>query len=234
MKYLHVALIFSLCASLAQAMPLRGLSGNYQEIAPGQFTQSRQIQGTRYGRVIYYAPVPRPITIDFRKKGRPASYKTPVASRTSSLKSAVAKRKKSLSRASSKRRQSVTGLAARQRAALANLLAGGSGNTITRVRVDRGRTSNEARRADVPTRTYSKNTVARRQAKSRLVPKRPVTTFERKRSLREAVNARKASLRVAKAPNRMRRTLGPPPPFRKKYTNTARNWVKRYQPQRLR
>ena len=234
MKYLHVALVFSLCASLAQAMPLRGLSGSYQEIAPGQFTQSTRIPGTRYGRVLFYTPVPRPITIDFRKKGRPASFKTPVASRTSSLKSAVAKRKKSLSRATSTRRQSVTGLAARQRAALANLLAGGNSNTITRVRVDRARTSTQTRRKDLPTRTYSKNTLARRQARTRRAPTRPVTTFERKRSLKEAVSARKASLRVAKAPNRKRRTLGPPPPFRTKGTITARKWVKRYQPQRLR
>ena len=231
MKYMKVALILTFVAGLfapsAQAVRLNGLSGEYQQVAPGQYSQSRQNPGTRYGRVLYYAPVTRPVTIDLKKKGRPSGYTAPVSSRAASLKSAVAKRKKSLSRASSGNRQDITGLAARQRAALANLLAGGSSNTVTRVHVGLGRSSDESRKRNTPVRDYS-NSGLSKSAKARRAARKPVTAFERKSSLKDAVDARKASLRVAKAPNRLRKTLGPPPPFRKKYTKTARDWVKRY------
>ncbi len=228
----HALLLVAMSGLFANnllAMRLPGLSGNYKQIATGQYYQERNLPFSRYGRVIHRAPVVRPITIDMRKKSRPSNYSAPTSPRKAALINAAAKRRKNLKRTSAKNRNSVTGLAAKQRAALANLLSGPS--IATGFRRESTRQVRQAR-AIIPSSVARRSNLKKASKSKRKSLKKVVTAPDRRRSLKEAVQKRKQSLRVAKSQRRGLRTLGPPPPFRLSYTKTARDWVARYQPGR--
>ena len=132
-----------------EAEKLKGLSGEYREIAPGHYSQIRNpnrrlntpIFRGGYGRQVIYTPRVRPITIDTRSRKKGAKSR-PSLGRRKNLNKRVSRRKRQLERDSRERRSSIEDLSKRQAAALSNMLrTSGGGARVSKLR---RRESNQA------------------------------------------------------------------------------------------